>query len=98
MRRHQVAVCWLHLLSVGSNNVASKAHLICRSVNFKLVASQTPSQSALSFTSDQVSVEAMRLLREMDPKSPSTPKDIAEYLHEMPHSESKMVGVLALLP
>ncbi|CAI5730091.1 unnamed protein product [Peronospora destructor] len=34
----------------------------------------------------------MRLLRLMDPESPLTPKEVAECLHEMPHSDSKMIG------
>ncbi|CAI5718321.1 unnamed protein product [Peronospora effusa] len=28
----------------------------------------------------------------MAPESPSTPKEVAEYLHEMPHSDSQMIG------
>lgn len=27
----------------------------------------------------------------MDPESPSSPKEIAEFLHEMPHTDPKMV-------
>ncbi|KAE8895314.1 hypothetical protein PF005_g750 [Phytophthora fragariae] len=42
--------------------------------------------------SDQLSVEATRVMQLMDPESPSSPKEIAEFLHEMPHTDPKMVG------
>ncbi|KAG7389950.1 hypothetical protein PHYPSEUDO_009208 [Phytophthora pseudosyringae] len=41
---------------------------------------------------DDVSVEATHVVRLMDPESPSSPREIAEFLHEMPHSDPKMVG------
>ncbi|OWZ01288.1 hypothetical protein PHMEG_00027356 [Phytophthora megakarya] len=54
---------------------------------------QPPLSSSTSDTSlDQVTVEASHILRLMDPESPSTPKEIAEFLHEMPHSDAKTIG------
>lgn len=39
----------------------------------------------------ETSVET-HIKRLLDPESPSTPKEIAEYLHEMPHTDPRMVG------
>ncbi|KAL4161725.1 hypothetical protein PRNP1_002277 [Phytophthora ramorum] len=38
------------------------------------------------------SVEATHIMHLMDPESPSSPREIAEFLHEMPHSDPRMVG------
>ncbi|POM72683.1 Hypothetical protein PHPALM_10567, partial [Phytophthora palmivora] len=50
------------------------------------------STSASDASLEQLSAEASLILRLMDPESPSTPKEIAEFLHEMPHSDPKMIG------
>ncbi|GMF20344.1 unnamed protein product [Phytophthora fragariaefolia] len=58
---------------------------------------QPPSGDAPASSGDEsaaastLSVEATRVLQLMDPESPSPPKTIAEFLHEMPHTDPKMV-------
>lgn len=59
-------------------------------------SSSTTSSSDASLSPPTVpaedTVERTQLMRLMDPENPSSPKEIAEFLHEMPHADPKMVG------
>ncbi|KAK1932531.1 Ankyrin repeat [Phytophthora citrophthora] len=58
-------------------------------------SSSSSSSSDTSVTTPKMpaedSIEVNPIMRLMDPESPSSPKEIAESLHEMPHADPKMV-------
>jgi hypothetical protein len=55
------------------------------------VSGSTPPPKLPDESDTPRSVETQHILRLMDPESPSSPKEIAEFLHEMPHTDPKMV-------
>ncbi|KAF1772836.1 Bem1/Scd2 [Phytophthora cactorum] len=58
----------------------------------RLSSSTSASESLSPPKLPGASVEASNIMHLMDSEIPSTPKEIAEFLHEMPHSDPKMVG------
>ncbi|KAI9999047.1 hypothetical protein PInf_003726 [Phytophthora infestans] len=60
--------------------------------HMRLSSSTSASKSLSPPEVSDVRVDSTRFKRLMDPESPSTPKEIAEYLHEKPHSDPQMVG------
>ncbi|KAG3032125.1 hypothetical protein JG687_00004022 [Phytophthora cactorum] len=60
--------------------------------HMRLSSSTSASESLSPPKLPGASVEASNIMHLMDSEIPSTPKEIAEFLHEMPHSDPKMVG------